>query len=106
MPRFVAPAVAPEGGCARLACCIPFCGRTFRRDKSGAPWTEGSQVMCGKHWRMISKARRARYTKLHRLWKNKKGHLQGDMADRIVRMLYAEFERFKVIATEAAGGIG
>lgn len=102
----VVPAVAPPGGCPRLACCIPFCRRAFRHDKAGTPWPEGMEVMCGKHWRMVSRERRRRYSKLHRLWKNRKGHLQGEAASRIVRLLNAEFERFKAIATETAGGIG
>jgi hypothetical protein len=95
-----------NGRTMRLACCIPFCRRTFKNDKAGTPWPEGAQVMCGKHWRMVSRDRRRRYSRLHRLWKNKKGAVQGEIADRIVRLLNDEFERFKKIATEAAAGIG
>lgn len=103
----VVPAIAPPGGCPRLACCIPFCRRTFRNDKNGTPWPEGMETMCGKHWRLVSKDRRRRYSRLHRLWKNRRGTLQdATMADRIVKLLNDEFERFKKIATEAAAGIG
>lgn len=99
------PPIVGDGHSTRLACCIPFCRRTFRYDKNGTPWPEGHETMCGKHWRMIGKDRRRRWSKLYRLYKNKRGTLQGDMADRVARMLSAEFDRFKKIATEAAAGI-
>ncbi|HTE38026.1 MAG TPA: hypothetical protein VK630_15910 [Reyranella sp.] len=51
----------------RLACCVPFCRRTFRQDKAGTPWPEGSQVICGKHWRLASATMRRRYSRLKRL---------------------------------------
>lgn len=105
MTRFVAPPIAPEGGCPRLACCIPFCRRTFRQDKKGTPWAEGMEVVCGRHWRLVSRDRRRRYSKLLKLYRNKKGTLQGDTADRIVDILNAEFERLRKIMTEAAVGI-
>lgn len=105
--RYAAPAIATPGGCPRLACCIPFCRRTFRNDKKGTPWPEGMETMCGKHWRLVSKGRRRRYSRLFRLYKNRKGTLQdADMANRIVKLLNDEFERFKKIATEASAGIG
>lgn len=101
-----APVIAPEGGCIRLACCIPFCRRTFRNDKKETPWPAGSEVMCGKHWRLVSAARRRRYNRLRRLFENKKGKLQGPLAERIARLLWQEFEHFKTIATGSAAGIG
>lgn len=106
MPARALPPVVGDGQAVRLTCCVPFCRRTFRNDKNGTPWPEGHEVMCGKHWRMVGKDRRRRWSKLYRLYKNKRGTLQGDMADRIARLLNAEFDRFKKIATEAAAGIG
>ncbi len=100
------PPVIGDGQAIRLTCCVLGCRRTFRRDKNGTPWDEGAEVMCGKHWRMVSRDRRRRYSPAARLYKNKKGSLQGPMADRICKLLWAEFERFKKIATEAAVGIG
>lgn len=101
-----APAIAPEGGCVRLACCVPFCRRTFRNDKNQTPWPEGSEVICGKHWRLIDRDRRRRYDKLKRLFKNKRGTLQGKLADYIHERLGREWERLKTVAIEAAAGIG
>lgn len=106
MTRYIAPAVAPEGGCERLACCVPFCGRTFRNDKKGTPYPEGSEVICGKHWRLLSRDRRRRYSRLLRLYKGRKGTLQGALAERICRLLNEEFDRMKAIAIERAGGVG
>ncbi len=99
------PPVVGDGQAVRLTCCIPFCRRTFRNDKNGTPWPEGSEVICGKHWRLISRDRRRRYARLRRIFDGKKGKLPGPLADRIGRILWAEFERFKKIATEAAVGI-
>lgn len=100
-----APVVAPEGGCLRLACCVPFCRRTFKSDKAGTPWGEGSEVICGKHWRGIAAPRRRRYSLLKRRFKNRKGTLQGPLAERIERILENEWLKLKAIAIEAAAGI-
>lgn len=103
--RFVAPAIAPPEGCERLACVVPHCTRTFRHDKKGTPYPPGSEVICGKHWRLNDAGERRRYGKLRRLYKNKRGTLQGDMAARIVRLIDAEWERLKAKAIERAAGI-
>lgn len=99
------PVTAPEGGCARLSCCIPFCRRTARVDKAGTPWSPGSEVICGNHWRLINASRRRRYQKLKRMVENRKGKLQGVVADRIEALLLTEWARLKVCATERAAGI-
>ncbi len=90
----------------RLGCLVPHCRRTFKKDKAGTPWEDGDEVMCGKHWRGISRDRRRRYTKLQRLYKNKRGTLQGKLAETLERILGKEWERLKKIAIEAAMGIG
>lgn len=97
-----APVIAPEGGCLRLACCVPFCRRTFKNDKVGTPWPKGSRILCGKHWRLGSATLRRRHSRLSRLQKRgivrKEGQIEG--------MLYALGERILKQATEAAAGIG
>lgn len=98
------PAIA-DGQCVRLSCCVPFCRRTFRNDKSGTPWPKFSETMCGKHWRLINVGRRRRYKKLERMLRNRKGVLQGALADRIVGLLWAEWGRMKAAAIERAAGI-
>ena len=97
-----APVIAPEGGCLRLACCVPFCRRTFKNDKAGTPWREGSRVICGKHWRMGSATTRRRQRRLRRLLKR---GVVGK-TDKIEGMLNVLWERILKQATEAAAGIG
>ena len=103
--KYSAPIIAPEGGCARLACCVPFCRRTFKSDKAGTPWAEGSEVICGKHFRLINVGRRRRYSGLKRRYLTRKGTLQGPLGERLARILEEEWARLKVIAIEAAAGI-
>lgn len=103
----IVPAIAPPGGCERLACCVPFCRRTFRNDKQGTPWPEDSRVICGKHWRLGSATVRRRYGRLKRL------HSRGLVSKggrphrgRLDHLLHLCFERVVRQATERAGGIG
>jgi hypothetical protein len=102
----VVPAVAPPGGCERLACCIPFCRRTFRNDKRGTPWPEGSHVICGKHWRLGSAIVRRRYSRLKRLHTRGPVNQHGSIRPKLERMMSACFDRVVRQATERAGGIG
>lgn len=46
----------------RIPCCIPFCRRTASQERN----PESSQIICGKCWRRISMATRARYRQLAR----------------------------------------
>lgn len=48
----------------RIRCCVPFCGRSFKR------LCEGEKTICGKHWRLADKSLRRRRTKLLR-WYSK-----------------------------------
>lgn len=55
----------------RIRCCIPGCGRSFRRE---ACYVEETELICGRHWRMAdvklrerSKRARARVRKIDRL---------------------------------------
>ncbi|CAB4167976.1 hypothetical protein UFOVP860_74 [uncultured Caudovirales phage] len=102
-PAPTAPVIAPEGGCLRLACCVPFCRRTFKNDKVGTPWLEGSRVICGKHWRMGNATARRRHSRLSRL--QKRGIIVRK-AGQIEDMLHALWDRILKQATEAAAGIG
>lgn len=102
MPKPTAPVIAPEGGCARLACCVPFCRRTFKNDKAGTPWPEGVRIMCGKHWRLGSAVLRKRHGRLSRL--HKRG-IVGRAGEQVEWMLHRLWERIRIQATEAAAGI-
>ncbi|MCW2195075.1 hypothetical protein AB7M45_007848 [Bradyrhizobium elkanii] len=46
----------------RIRCCIPGCGRTFKREASED--AEGVSIMCGRHWRMGDLAMRNRHKQL------------------------------------------
>ncbi|SEB97301.1 hypothetical protein [Bradyrhizobium erythrophlei] len=45
----------------RIGCCIPGCGRTFKREAGDA---EGVMIMCGRHWHMGDVAMRNRHKQL------------------------------------------
>lgn len=45
----------------RIGCCIPGCGRTFKREAGDA---EDVLIMCGRHWRMGDVAMRNRHKQL------------------------------------------
>ncbi|WP_050400415.1 hypothetical protein [Bradyrhizobium embrapense] len=47
----------------RIRCCIPGCGRTFKREAGDA---EGVKIMCGRHWRMGDQAMRDRHKQLRK----------------------------------------
>lgn len=59
----------------RVRCCIPGCGRSFKRETFDHP---DVIVMCGRHWRMGDIAMRDRHKQLRkrvrwleRLWKRR-----------------------------------
>jgi hypothetical protein len=47
----------------RTPCCIPGCGRTFKRD---ADYHPDSLIMCGRHWRMGDVRMRDRHKQLRK----------------------------------------
>jgi hypothetical protein len=105
-----APVIAPEGGCPRLACCIPFCRRTFRNDKASTPWPKGSEVMCGKHYRLAPLELRQRDRKLKRLVRKidrlMNGRKRFALRCRVIDWQWQCFNKIKQAVTERAGGIG
>lgn len=104
------PVVAPEGGCERLACCIPFCRRTFRNDKKGTPWQAGMEVMCSKHYQTAPLDLRQRDRQLRRLLRKAERLLNGRkrhvLGRRIVTWQWECFAKIKLAVTERAAGIG
>lgn len=105
-PRYPAEG---DGEAIRIACCIPFCGRSFRNDRKNTPWPKGSRVVCGKHWRMARPLLRKRYAKVKRLLTRglvSKQHGKRPYRCNIEWVLHRAFERIVKQATEAAGGIG
>lgn len=48
-----------KNGERRLPCLVPFCGRT-------APYKAHTEIICGKHWRMVPKRHRAALTRRRR----------------------------------------
>jgi hypothetical protein len=95
----------------RLPCVVPFCRRTFKNGKLGAPWPDGVEVLCRKHYSLASKHLRvlrgrfrARKAKLKRGADYKRGwvHLRISRADRTDTMLW---DRIKRQAIERAVGI-
>lgn len=47
----------------RIGCCIPGCGRTFKREPSDS--ADGI-IMCGRHWRMGDERLRSRHKQLRK----------------------------------------
>ena len=98
----------------RIACLVPFCRRTAPAEKY-----EGSEIICAKHWRAISRQTRAfktqaerRHSKLLRRWD--KAQPTGDIlrARRLERLLDQTYsacnrawELCRSEAIEAAAGI-
>ncbi|MER8923379.1 hypothetical protein [Mesorhizobium sp. LNJC384A00] len=92
----------------RLACCVPFCRRTFKDDGS-------SEIICGNHWRAVSTHLRRRKYKLYRRYR----YLYGDngywafpagspkriAAVKLARLCDAAWMRCKRQAIERAAGI-
>jgi len=83
----------------RTRCCVPYCGRTFKVEP-------GSEVMCGKHWRMGPAAWRSRHRKLRRM--ATAAELKHEMVtyDRIVEICNRLWERIKERCIGVAMGCG
>jgi hypothetical protein len=69
----------------RIACCVPFCRRTYANEEGFSEW------VCAKHWTMTSKAWRRRRS----LFKRRR---RSDLADKM-------FARLKRQAIERAVGL-
>lgn len=97
---------------ARLRCCVPFCGRTFKPEPGDSDSTE---IICGKHWRQAPKAWRRRRTKLLRqyrkfhgdraFWNYPAGSAQRRDCRRLDILIHRLWDRCKSAAIEAAGGL-
>lgn len=93
----------------RIACCVPFCGRTCRGDPIRHEW------VCGAHWRSVSAVLRRRKARLFR----RARHLYGDngywafpagsprrmAAVKMERVCRMAWQRCKKQAIERAAGI-
>lgn len=53
---------------ARIQCCIPFCRRT-RGGRKGDPLRDGSEWICGEHWRLVPRRQRQAYGRYAREWR-------------------------------------
>lgn len=89
-------------GPIRLACCVPFCRRTFKNGKLGAPWEDGVEIICGKHWRLGSAILRRRHSRLQRL--HTRG-IRGVAREKVEYLRWLCFQRIKRQAIERAAGI-
>lgn len=77
----------------RIPCIVPFCRRTAPRSKFPDPAT---RIICGKHWRAVSKRYRRVYTRAMRRCN------RGKVPVRVMNRLWDHLERK---AIEAAGGL-
>lgn len=97
----------------RLGCCVPYCRRTFKRD--GA-----REIICGKHWRAVPQAMKARRRQLLRrarkverllmrpaiIHRGRVTWIKGGPRDQIAQALWDRcWQQCKAAAIEAAGGI-
>ena len=102
------PAVG-DGVTERLACCSPHCRRTFRNDKKLTPWSQGSEIMCGKHYRMAPPALLERDRRLRRLCRKAARLAPTQPSARLNRRLvvwqWQCFAKIKAAVTERAMGI-
>jgi hypothetical protein len=80
----------------RIRCCIPFCGRTFKKVHEGE-----YETMCGRHWRLGDKKLRDLRSRLMRVYKR---GIQGPERERIEILLDRLWDRVKAQATERAMG--
>ncbi len=98
-----------DGVTARLACCIPYCRRTFRQDKKLTPWPKGQVIMCGKHWRTAPADLRARDRQLRRLLRKVERLLPSGKRRRmrwiVARWHDQNWHRARLAITERAAGI-
>lgn len=77
----------------RLECVVPLCRRT-----TAHPYGE---FICGKHWPLLSRAEKARFHRLKRMWRRRAAERR-----RIRLLIDREWERLKALAIERAFGIG
>lgn len=65
----------------RVGCCIPGCGRTFKRE---ATETADTETMCGRHWRMGDQRMRDRHKQLRKRcrWFKRKWDRRRNAIDR------------------------
>lgn len=70
----------------RIACCVPFCRRTYRNDERFIEW------ICQQHWKTTSLSWRRRHTRFMRAGRR-------DLANTM-------WLRLKAQAIERAAGIG
>lgn len=92
----------------RLACCVPFCRRT-RRKETYNEW------ICAKHWAAVPVTLRKRKALMYRryrkqfgntpYWKYPAGSPDRIEAVRLDRLCRVTWERCKVAAIEKAAGI-
>lgn len=95
--------------CDRLQCIVPFCRRTTRNPEGYSAW------MCRDHWKMVSKYRRRRDSRLVRryvkkfgrnnYWEYKGGSPERLEALRLANMCAKSWELCKRQAIERAAGI-
>ncbi len=83
----------------RVACCVPFCGRTAPDDG------QFTEILCGRHYRLARPALRRRLTRVRRLYR--RAAMRGDAGavERAGRLDCAIWQAIKREAIEVAVGI-
>ena len=83
----------------RIGCCIPGCGRTFKR---GPDDSEAAVIMCGRHWRMGDERMRKRHKQLRKRmrWFERKWRTRKNAIERAPKV-WAKFQRAWEKACEA-----
>lgn len=84
-------AVPPD----RVACCVPGCGRTFKRQ---GDWTD-EELMCGRHYRLADRTLRLRARRIRKLGRKLR------WPERLVDLEWRMWSRIKRQANERALGI-
>jgi hypothetical protein len=95
----------------RIRCCVPFCRRSAPSERH--PGCQ--EIICGKHWRLASKALRRRRSRILRRYRARFGDraawtFPAGSPDRIEAVRLARlddrlWERCKAQAIERAAGI-
>lgn len=104
--------MTPKPG--RIACLVPFCRRTGAAERF-----EGEEIICGRHWRAISREAKAVRARVNRCWNRTCARYEAIEAKQgaltpvqllVVRGAFGRVQRAwgrcKREAIEAAGGIG
>lgn len=85
----------------RIPCVVIGCKRTAPKEWAG----EDTEIICGKHWRLVPASVRRRYSRLRRLHRKAVAANRPIVIEELERMEHRLWGEIKSSAIEAAVGI-